>query len=121
MGNINFEITGYIDSVLGSMIAKGYAKTKTEALRLTVYEFDKNNHVQEDELFEAAAGKILKNIKFGKEKTKKFSLKELDYMILEKTGEFERDIKHVDKPVRRILKKLIHNIHHHSYINVNHQ
>ncbi|MFH0927410.1 MAG: hypothetical protein V1822_02415 [Candidatus Micrarchaeota archaeon] len=78
MGNINFEISGYTETVLNSMINKGYAKTKTEALRLSVYEFDKNNHVSEDELFEAAAGKMLKDIKSGKEKTKKFSLKELD-------------------------------------------
>jgi hypothetical protein len=78
MGNINFEMSGYMDGVLSSMIAKGYAKTKTEALRLTVYEFDKTNHISEDELFEAAAGKMLKDIKSGKEKTKKFSLKELE-------------------------------------------
>ncbi|PIT85018.1 hypothetical protein COU37_00660 [Candidatus Micrarchaeota archaeon CG10_big_fil_rev_8_21_14_0_10_45_29] len=78
MGNINFEISGYMETVLNSMIAKGYAKTKTEALRLTVFEFDKSNHISEDELFEAAAGKILKNVKSGKEKTSKFSFKELE-------------------------------------------
>lgn len=78
MANINFEVNGYIEQVLNSMIEKGYAKTKTEALRLTIFEFDKNNHLSEEIQFSRATDKILNEIKSGKEKTKKFSLKELD-------------------------------------------
>lgn len=79
MGNINIELEGYTNKVVEFMIQEGYAKTKTEALRLAVFEFDQRHHVllEEDLAFELVAEKILKNIETGKEKTKKFTLQEL--------------------------------------------
>lgn len=80
MGNLNIDLTGYVNRVLEYMIKEGYAKTKTEALRLALFEFDQRHKVvpTEDMAYELVAQKILKDVKLGKEKTKKFSLKELD-------------------------------------------
>lgn len=78
MGNINIEMNGYLNDVISAMLKRGYAKTKTEALRLTVYEFDRSHALTDDALFEQAAGKMLVDIKSGKEKVRKFSLHELD-------------------------------------------
>jgi hypothetical protein len=78
MGNINIEMNDYLGDVIEAMLKRGYAKTKTEALRLTVYEFDRSHSLTEDAVFEQAAGKMLSDIKSGKEKVRKFSLHELD-------------------------------------------
>ncbi len=79
MGNLNIELEGYVNRVAEFMIKEGYVKTKTEALRLALFEFDKNYRVvpDEDTAFELAAKKILDNIESGKEKVKKFSINEL--------------------------------------------
>ncbi len=79
MGNLNIELEGYVNRVVEYMIKEGYAKTKTEALRLALFEFDMQHRVvpDEDTAFELAAKKILDNVASGKEKVKKFSLKEL--------------------------------------------
>ena len=80
MGNLNIELEGYVNRVAEYMILEGYAKTKTEALRLALFEFDRQYHVvpDEDTAFELAAKKILDSVASGREKVKKFSLKELE-------------------------------------------
>ncbi|MEK7084520.1 MAG: hypothetical protein AAB932_04765 [Patescibacteria group bacterium] len=78
MTNINFEVAGYSGTVLESMLRKGYAKTKTEAIRLALFEFDQKHALTEEQLYEKAVGKMLTGIKSGHEKVRKFSLRELD-------------------------------------------
>jgi hypothetical protein len=80
MGNINIELNGYPGQVVEYMVKQGYAKTKTEALRLALFEFDQKHKLVPDEetAFELFAGKILSDVEGGKEKTKGFSLTELD-------------------------------------------
>ncbi|MFA6907291.1 MAG: hypothetical protein WC263_00510 [Candidatus Micrarchaeia archaeon] len=78
MGNINIEMNDYLGDVIGAMLKRGYAKTKTEALRLAVYEFDRTHSLTEDAVFELAAEKMLSDIKSGKEKVRKFNPHELD-------------------------------------------
>ncbi|VVB58517.1 Uncharacterised protein [Candidatus Anstonella stagnisolia] len=77
MANINIELTGYIDDVMRSMIARGYAKTKTEAVRLALFQFDQLHSLTDDQLYEKAAEKVLSSISSGKTKMRKFSLSEL--------------------------------------------
>ena len=78
MANINFEVSGYAEEVVNSIIKRGYAKTRTEAIRLALFEFDKEFGFTEERLFEKAAEKVLSGIESGKEKARRFSLKELD-------------------------------------------
>jgi len=47
MSNINIELGGYTEEVLKGMVAKGYVKTKTEAIRLALYEFDQRHNLTE--------------------------------------------------------------------------
>lgn len=72
MTNINIELKGYTAEVVEKMLYDGYAKTKTEAIRLALFEFDQIHKLTEEELYAKAAGKVLKDIKSGKEKTSKY-------------------------------------------------
>ena len=75
MSNINIEINGYTKEVIDRMVEENYAKTKTEAIRLALFEFDQMHGLTDDELYGAVAEKILKDIKSGKEKVHAFKLK----------------------------------------------
>ncbi len=75
MTNINIELRGYTADILDKILQEGYAKTKTEAIRLALFEFDQIHRITEDELYEKAAQKILKNISSGKERTAKYTVK----------------------------------------------
>lgn len=72
MSNINIELKGYTAEVVEKMQKEGYAKTKTEAIRLALFEFDQVHKLTEEELYAKAAQKMLKDIKSGKEKTSKY-------------------------------------------------
>ncbi|MFA6329939.1 MAG: hypothetical protein WCX64_04640 [Candidatus Micrarchaeia archaeon] len=78
MANANIELTGYTGSVVDRMISRGYAKTKTEAIRLAIYQFDQAHGLTEDEVFDKLTGKVLAQIDSGKMKMRKFNLSELD-------------------------------------------
>ena len=77
MGNANIELSGYTGNVVNTMIKLGYAKTKTEAIRLALYQFDQTHKLTEEEAFEQLTGQILEKIDLGKMKTRKFNLHEL--------------------------------------------
>ncbi len=74
MPNVNIELQGYTSEVVESMLKKGYAKTKTEAIRLALFEFDQEHRLTEDKLYAKAAEKILGEISKGREKVKKLDL-----------------------------------------------
>lgn len=80
MGNLNIDLSGYVGKVVELMIEEGYVKTKTEALRLALYEFDRAHKVVPDEetAFALVVEDILAGVKTGKEKVRPFSLRELD-------------------------------------------
>ena len=48
MGNLNIDLTGHTKNVVESMIRKGYAKSKTEAIRLALFEFDREYKIVDD-------------------------------------------------------------------------
>lgn len=73
MSNINIELKGYVDKVLDRMVEENYAKTKSEAIRLALFEFDQLHGLTEDELYSVAADKMVKKIEAGKEKIHKFA------------------------------------------------
>ncbi len=75
MSNINIELKGYVDKVLKRMMEENYAKTKSEAIRLALFEFDQLHGLTEDELYEVAAEQMINDIAAGKEKVNKFSSK----------------------------------------------
>ena len=75
MSNINIELKGYSKEVIDRMIEEDYVKTKTEAIRLALFEFDQMHGLTDDELYSAAAEKILKDIKSGNEKVHAFTLR----------------------------------------------
>ena len=75
MSNINIEVKGYVEKVIDRMVEENYAKTKTEAVRLALFEFDQLHGLTDDELYSVAAARIIKNINEGKEKIHKFTLK----------------------------------------------
>lgn len=75
MSNINIELKGYTDRVLNRMVEENYAKTKSEAIRLALFEFDQLHGLTDDELYAVAAGKLIKKIESGKERIHKFSTK----------------------------------------------
>jgi Arc/MetJ-type ribon-helix-helix transcriptional regulator len=75
MSNINIELKGYTADIIDKMVADGYAKTKTEAIRLALFEFDQIHKLTEEELYAKAAQKILRDIKTGKEKTSRYTMK----------------------------------------------
>ncbi len=72
MPNINIELEGYIANVVDRMLSTGYAKTKTEAIRLALFEFDQVHKLIEDELYAAAAARILEGIDSGRQKTTRY-------------------------------------------------
>ena len=76
MSNINIELKGYVAEVIEKMVDDGYAKTKTEAIRLALFEFDQIHKLTEDELYEKATQKMLSDIRSGKEKTTRYVLKQ---------------------------------------------
>ncbi len=57
------------------MVEENYAKTKSEAVRLALFEFDQLHGLTDDELYSVAVEKIIKNIETGKEKIHKFNLR----------------------------------------------
>lgn len=75
MSNINIELKGYTADIIDKMLDDGYAKTKTEAIRLALFEFDQIHKLTEEELYAKAAQKIIKEIKSGREKTSKYKIK----------------------------------------------
>lgn len=75
MANINIEVKGYVEKVIDRMVEENYAKTKTEAVRLALFEFDQMHGLTDDELYAVAAEKMIKDIGRGKEKVHKFVLK----------------------------------------------
>ncbi|MEM2138518.1 MAG: hypothetical protein QW568_05505 [Candidatus Anstonellaceae archaeon] len=77
MGNVNIALTGYASDVLDMMIRLGYAKTKTEAIRLALYQFDQEHKLTEEQVFAGLTGKILRGVDSGKVKTRKFGKHEL--------------------------------------------
>lgn len=78
MGNANIELSGYTGDVVDSMIRLGYAKTKTEAIRLALYQFDQLHKLTDEEIFGNLTGKILDGVGSGKMPTRSFRLSELD-------------------------------------------
>jgi hypothetical protein len=77
MANANIELSGYTGNVVENMIRLGYAKTKTEAIRLALYQFDQTHKLTDEEVFDNLTGKILENVSSGKMKTRKFNTREL--------------------------------------------
>ena len=75
MTNINIELRGYTADILDKILQEGYAKTKTEAIRLALFEFDQIHRLTEDELYAKAAQKILKEISTGRERTVRYTIK----------------------------------------------
>jgi hypothetical protein len=75
VSNINIELKGYTADIIDKMLDDGYAKTKTEAIRLALFEFDQIHKLTEEELYAKAAQRILKDIRSGKEKTSKYEVK----------------------------------------------
>ena len=78
MANANIELTGYTGNVVDRMISRGYAKTKTEAIRLAIYQFDQAHGLTEDEVFDELTGKVLAQVESGKMKMRKYDVHELD-------------------------------------------
>ncbi|MCK4319841.1 hypothetical protein KAW38_04705 [Candidatus Micrarchaeota archaeon] len=80
MGNLNINLTGHIEKIIEYMIRKGYAKTKTEAIRLALFRFDKTENIvpEEEKELSLIASVLLKDIAKGKMKISRFSLSELD-------------------------------------------
>ena len=74
MSNINIELKRYTKEVIDRMVEENFVKTKTEAIRLALFEFDQMHGLTDDELYGAAAEKVLKGIKSGKEKVHAFTL-----------------------------------------------
>jgi len=75
MTNINIELRGYTADILEKILKEGYAKTKTEAIRLALFEFDQIHRLTEDELYAKASQKILKEISAGRERTVRYTIK----------------------------------------------
>ena len=75
MSNINIELRGYTDKVLERMVEENYAKTKSEAIRLALFEFDQLHGLTDDELYAVAAERITKRIESGKERIHKFNIR----------------------------------------------
>jgi len=80
--NINLKLSGVPEQIVDSMIAEGYATSKTEAIRLAILSF-RNRTEMENELVVRKMKQIDDDIKTGKEKT--YHIKEL----VEKYPEFK--------------------------------
>lgn len=64
---MNVSLRGKTMQILESMIAKGYANTKSEAIRLAIINFAKEN-LSEEELVSRKIERIEKQVKNGKRK-----------------------------------------------------
>ena len=49
--NINLKLAGVVEDIIEEMISKGYAKSKTEAIRLAVLDY-KHHHLRDYEMTE---------------------------------------------------------------------
>lgn len=80
MGSLNVSLEGYSGRVVEFMLRAGFAKTKAEALRLALFEFDQRHRVvpDEEQAYEIAAAKILGESDSWKARVKKFRFSELD-------------------------------------------
>ena len=47
--NINLKLSGVAEKIVDEMIAKGYAASKTEAIRITILDY-KHHHLKDDEM-----------------------------------------------------------------------
>ena len=74
---MNIALSGYTGNVVERMVRFGYAKTKTEAVRLALYHFDQSHKITDEEVFGKLAGKILEGVDSGRIKTRKFGVREL--------------------------------------------
>ncbi len=78
MVNVNIELSGFTEGVVDNMIKRGYAKTKTEAVRLALYQFAQTQNISEEEIFTKLTDKTLDGVQSEKIKTRKFQPSELD-------------------------------------------
>ncbi len=82
MGNLNITLDGFPGMVIDAMVKKGLAKTKTEAIRLALFDFEKRHWVmEEDDVFGYAAAHVMKEIDSGRMKTHSMTLDELKHYI----------------------------------------
>lgn len=82
MGNLNITLDGFPGMVIDAMLKKGLAKTKTEAIRLALFDFEKRHWVmEEDDVFGYAAAHMMKQIDSGREKTHSMTLDEMKHYI----------------------------------------
>ena len=80
MGNLNIDLRGFAGRVADCMMRTGYVKTKTEAIRLALFEFNEHHGVVPDEelAYAMVAKDIADKVDSGKMKAKPFKLRELD-------------------------------------------
>ena len=64
---MNVTLRGRIRQILETMVAEGYANTKSEAIRLAILDFGEE-HIDEEIMVRAKLDKINKEIKEGKRK-----------------------------------------------------
>ena len=64
---MNVTLRGRIRQILETMVAEGYANTKSEAIRLAILDFGEK-HIDEEIMVRAKLDKINKEIKEGKRK-----------------------------------------------------
>ena len=66
--NINLKLSGVAEHIIDEMIQKGYATSKTEAIRMAILDY-KHHHLQEEEMTKEDIKefeKALKEYKAGK-------------------------------------------------------
>lgn len=80
MSNVNLSLEGHISRVVDAMVSSGYVKTKAEALRLALFEFNRSHNLVPDEesAYALVAQDIAAGVDSGRIKTKEFNLRELD-------------------------------------------
>ena len=69
--NVNIRFTGAVEKILDEAVKQGYAATKTEALRLGVFELNNRFNLlteMEDREDVARADEIMERVSKGKEK-----------------------------------------------------
>ncbi len=47
--NINLKLSGVVENIIEEMITKGYAASKTEAIRIAILDY-KHHHLRESEM-----------------------------------------------------------------------
>jgi Arc/MetJ-type ribon-helix-helix transcriptional regulator len=77
--NLNVRFSGVVEKILEQAVKEGYAATKTEALRMGVFELNNKYNLLEDIEDVERADSIMARIKAGKERlySEKQILKEL--------------------------------------------